>query len=437
MEKRKFSLLLVILLIPFFLGNVNLKCSAIRNNCIVNVRYYAALSRGNGTIHSLENGVIGFTDLENSGCTTIEIYRTSGSRNIYYLTYVENVTLGVGAGGVIVRYFQNWEEVNSPTTKDLYKLFFVSTTLIAVGAEGTIIKSTDSGLNWELVNPPSSSLKLTDVYIDSYLSSFVQVVGEDLSIFQTFNGGVTWQKIDLIKPGGSISKVNEVLPAINRLYHFDGLNAYIVGDSGTFIKTTDNFSTSEKIEYIDLQTSENLNDIYFISPDSGVVIGDNGTVRFTTDGGNDWLEDPDLTAQLKGFNLKRISVYNNEFGTIIADSGLSITVAKDSSYFTAVNEEPKKISSYSLSQNYPNPFNPSTKIKYEIPAPPNLPKGEVLVQLKVYDILGREVKTLVNEQKQSGAYEVEFDASRLSSGIYFYKLSASNFTETKKLVLLK
>ena len=125
-------------------------------------------------------------------------------------------------------------------------------------------------------------------------------------------------------------------------------------------------------------------------------------------------------------------------GTIIADSGLSITVAKDSSYFTAVNEEPKNISSYSLSQNYPNPFNPTTKIKYEIPASKSV-EGEYIpsVQLKIYDLMGKEVTTLVNEKKKSGNYEVEFNASSLPSGVYFYKLSAGNFTETKKLVLLK
>ena len=85
---------------------------------------------------------------------------------------------------------------------------------------------------------------------------------------------------------------------------------------------------------------------------------------------------------------------------------------------------------YALYQNYPNPFNPSTVISYQLSTSSN-------VTLKVYDILGREIKTLVNQRQNAGAYHVPFDASRLSSGVYFYKLEAGNFVETKKLVLLK
>jgi hypothetical protein len=85
---------------------------------------------------------------------------------------------------------------------------------------------------------------------------------------------------------------------------------------------------------------------------------------------------------------------------------------------------------YSLSQNYPNPFNPSTNIQFDI-------KRQGLVSLKVYDFLGREIKTLVSESLQAGSYESTFDASGLGSGVYFYKLEADGFSETKKMILLK
>ncbi|MFZ1517136.1 MAG: T9SS type A sorting domain-containing protein [Ignavibacteriaceae bacterium] len=85
---------------------------------------------------------------------------------------------------------------------------------------------------------------------------------------------------------------------------------------------------------------------------------------------------------------------------------------------------------YSLSQNYPNPFNPSTKISWQSPVSGNQ-------TLKVYDVLGNEVATLVNEFKNAGMYEVDFDASTLSSGVYFYQLKAGEFLETRKMVLLK
>ena len=107
------------------------------------------------------------------------------------------------------------------------------------------------------------------------------------------------------------------------------------------------------------------------------------------------------------------------------------------SVVTNINSDEQAPLTFTLFQNYPNPFNPTTKIKYSIPAPPNLPKGEVFVQLKVYDVLGREVATLVNKQQQPGNYEVEFDASNLSSGVYFYRLTAGSFVETKKMILLK
>ncbi|BDQ02641.1 T9SS type A sorting domain-containing protein [Ignavibacterium sp.] len=98
------------------------------------------------------------------------------------------------------------------------------------------------------------------------------------------------------------------------------------------------------------------------------------------------------------------------------------------------------ISNYALEQNYPNPFNPVTKIRYTIAASSLNPfsKGEgTLTILKVFDILGNEVATLVNENLQPGVYEYEFDASSLTSGVYFYKLISGNFTEVKKMILMR
>ena len=100
-------------------------------------------------------------------------------------------------------------------------------------------------------------------------------------------------------------------------------------------------------------------------------------------------------------------------------------------------------SQFNLEQNYPNPFNPTTKIRYSIPTlPQSSPllkerRHEGFVTLKVYDLLGREVTTLVNEKQSTGIYEVEFNGQNLSSGVYFYKLKFNNFVMTKKLILLK
>ena len=93
-------------------------------------------------------------------------------------------------------------------------------------------------------------------------------------------------------------------------------------------------------------------------------------------------------------------------------------------------EEQVKPTSYSLSQNYPNPFNPSTVIQYEIPK-------DGYVTLKIYDILGKEIKTLVNENKALGKYSIGFDASDLACGVYLYKIQAGSFISVKKMILLK
>jgi len=94
---------------------------------------------------------------------------------------------------------------------------------------------------------------------------------------------------------------------------------------------------------------------------------------------------------------------------------------------SSVNERPNK---YVLYQNYPNPFNPTTTIKYSIP------KASV-VTIKVYDVLGSELTTLLNEEKPGGSYEVNFDATAYGTGVYFYRIQAGSFIETKKLVLIK
>jgi hypothetical protein len=83
-----------------------------------------------------------------------------------------------------------------------------------------------------------------------------------------------------------------------------------------------------------------------------------------------------------------------------------------------------------LSQNYPNPFNPQTKIKFAVPK-------ASFIKLIIYDLLGREVTTLVNEELRPGTYEADWDGSNYSSGVHFYKIIAGDYTETKKMVLMK
>jgi hypothetical protein len=152
---------------------------------------------------------------------------------------------------------------------------------------------------------------------------------------------------------------------------------------------------------------------------------DNIVYRF----GNDFLSGPEIISSGHGgpsgigYNMhdNLIGVTNYNFNSI------NLIQLKPSEVKPENNVE---LYNFILFQNYPNPFNPATTIRYKI-------SSRQYVQLKVYDVLGNEIETLVNEEKPAGNYNVEFDGSELPSGIYYYKLQTDNYVETKKMLLLK
>jgi hypothetical protein len=147
--------------------------------------------------------------------------------------------------------------------------------------------------------------------------------------------------------------------------------------------------------------------------------------------------------------VKGIGISSFGYGSIHLSSSYTLMgcvingiVYGDTNFIGIKNVSSEVPESFSLFQNYPNPFNPATKIRFDIPS--LVRRGAGLVVLKVYDILGREVVTLVKEQLSPGTYEVEWDGSNLSSGVYYYRLtvrqagsSTGDYTETKKMVLIK
>ncbi|HEY3250234.1 MAG TPA: T9SS type A sorting domain-containing protein [Ignavibacteria bacterium] len=150
-----------------------------------------------------------------------------------------------------------------------------------------------------------------------------------------------------------------------------------------------------------------------------------------------------------------LEIYSNNLvagGSFITAGGVTLNYIASLQYLpigiTPISNNVPK--SFSLFQNYPNPFNPVTKVRFQIPLLRDLPaevsaqagvsadggRG-VLTELTIYDLLGREIAILVNEQLQPGTYEVSFDGSSFSSGIYFYRLSTGDYTESKKMILIK
>jgi hypothetical protein len=173
-------------------------------------------------------------------------------------------------------------------------------------------------------------------------------------------------------------------------------------NSGVYIHTTLTSNASSGSQILEVANSSNF------------LIGDN------------------IIINLGGENEEQNSITG--FGSILLQTPLQFEhfaeelVIKFSP--TSVEENYNFPEDYYLFQNYPNPFNPFTKIKFSVPS-------TEIVQIKVYDILGKEIRALLNEYRQAGTYEVEFDASNLTSGIYFYRIISGSYSETKKMILLR
>jgi len=197
---------------------------------------------------------------------------------------------------------------------------------------------------------------------------------------------------------------------------------YPFQDSSIGLYTDDN-----GINWYNLNVSSlgsHVNSINFYNGNVIVVGTDTSGVFLSYDFGNNWIS--------TGTGLSD----NVIKGIVLNPDGLLLCGTENEGIFIAdlnptnVDDINSRSMMYSLQQNYPNPFNPITKIKFFIP-------HSEIVQIKVYDILGREVKTLLSEFKSTGSYETEFDATGLPSGVYYYRIQSGDFVETKKMVLLR
>ncbi|HZW40652.1 MAG TPA: T9SS type A sorting domain-containing protein, partial [Ignavibacteriaceae bacterium] len=275
----------------------------------------------------------------------------------------------------------------------------------------TLIKTTNGGATWQDVVEFSDVRGLYIHDMDNIIYFF-----PDKKVLRTSNGGKDWTESKTLYDGfygvyflnlkkgyisesgyGSIQVTNDggatweldTLGFYGGLILADSLNFYL-RQSYRLYKSINGGDSWFKLN----QPSDSVINYFFINKDKGFAIGRSYYFAKTTDGGYTWTQ--------YSFNV------NNP------------------TYLYELN----KYLQFSLEQNYPNPFNPTTKIKYTL-------SKQGLITIKVYDVLGKEIAQLVNEEKLSGEYEVEFDGSSLSSGIYYYKIQAGEFVQTKKMVLMK
>ncbi len=182
--------------------------------------------------------------------------------------------------------------------------------------------------------------------------------------------------------------------------------------------------------------NKGINGLFIDNKNNKWVETSHGLVKFVKE--NEWEEFNIMNSRLASNRV--YSVSEDTLGNlwILCGSfytGTSLCIINEDN-LVSVKENPNNKNvpdNFILSQNYPNPFNPTTTIEYSIPETGYIPS----VQIKIYDILGREVATLVNEIQQPGNYSVQFNAANLSSGIYFYRLKAGDFMQTRKMILMK
>ncbi len=363
----------------------------------------------------------------------------------------------------------NWNIISTINSSRIRSIYFKNeATGWACGEESTlgeaaIYKSTNSGVNW-ILQMHEGFWELNDIIFNNDSTGWA--IGWFDQVYRTTNSGNNW----VIRPGLG-SEVNDI--------HFlNSQYGWIAGggESGSIVRTTNGGNNW----IVDIHQWTGYNSVHFINQNSGWAAGyyndpQWGVVSRTTNGGVNWniqtinyLEEVlsvNFVDSLNGWIIAVVTsgqtgifrsftggiswqpqtgnipfvtklYFRNSFtGWAVGNVILKTTTGGITPILTLGTLIPEQ---FSLHQNYPNPFNPSTKIKFEIPLSRGVSEGRgVLTKLFIYDILGREIRTLVNENLKPGVYEVDFNAADLPSGVYFYKLSAGQFVDVKKMIIMK
>lgn len=343
-----------------------------------------------------------------------------------------------------------------------------SNTAVSVGNGGMTMRSTDGGVNWTAVSSGVTDDLLSVSFIDSFgicggLSQTILYTsdgGESWDIAQSgFFGGGFWGAIMLSPQIGFIAGENSILqPLLGQTsdagqhwnfnpFYLDNnegratgvdftdmfvgyMSARVWDGRGAIAKTTDSGSNwvttffNDPLWSIDFPISN--------ASQVGYAVGDLGVILKTYDAGISWQPQQSGTA----FKLNKVYFSDFETGYVVGESGVMLRTTTGGEPVTKMRSTDLRVNEFNLKQNYPNPFNPITSIRYKIPFMRGNKRNDP-VALRVYDLLGNEIATLVNENKPAGEYEIGFNASQLASGVYLYRLSTGSFTQTRRMIVLK
>lgn len=333
------------------------------------------------------------------------------------IAFCDNDTgLAVGPSNIILRTTNSgnsWNITYSGYGLALGDIFFVNKYLVYTCGRQWIYRSSDCGKTWvQLGWWPYTIFK--SIYFTDTLNGLA--VGTEGYMLSTTNGGINWSQRYMMLP---------VQFGDSSLYDVAFLNkntGFACGNNGIFVKTTNagvNWS---------FYSNGNINQLHclsFVNENTGYTAGSGGRINKTTDGGISWSTQisPDITT------LLGMEFINDNTGWICGPHGLILkTTNGGSTWISPISTETPSV--YSLSQNYPNPFNPRTNIKFSISKSSD-------VKITVYDISGKELEVLVNEKLRTGTYHTEWNGANYSSGVYFYTMTAGDFTETKRILLVK
>lgn len=296
-----------------------------------------------------------------------------------------------------------------------------------------LIKTTNGGLSWNRMLNTNDAIDFKSInFVNDNIAFATGYRYTDTTVYgivmRTTNGGTNWTTI--------LNDTNRY----NKISFINSNTGFIAGNnytSGVIWKTTNQGASWNIVCLKDSLIMEGLN--FNIESSTGVAYGEKfytgdnyqPFAMRTTDLGNTWsvqlIQDNYPTISLMASAVVDKYNYYAVGGTYLEGRMYN---TKNGGSTSVNNNYGIAASDYSLRQNYPNPFNPSTSIKYSVPV-------TGFVNMKVYNGVGKEIVELINEVKPNGHYEVKFDAGNLPSGIYFYKMTSGNFSETKKMILIK